>query len=202
MTEQDKPRIVRVSVPRAAIDEIRQSGHHVVTFSGYSNAGYEDQGALEQCLSDLLAGFDPVTTKVCAGATAAGIGAVYPIASERGFETIGVVSSMAEREKAAFSTAVGTVFIVTDESWGGYVGNTRMLSLTSLVMVEVSDELICIGGGSIARDEYEVAERMGKIVRFMGADMNHAAALEKTQRKGTPPPSDFKGPLYEFLNKR
>ena len=62
--------------------------------------------------------------------------------------------------------------------------------------------MICIGGGSIARDEYMTAEKLNKSVRFEEADMNHAWAVEKARRKGEPEPRDFRGLLHEYLEQR
>lgn len=202
MTEMKNARIVRVTDPDAAIDEIRRRGRRVVTFSGFSAGGYEDHAALGRLLSVLLDQFEPSSTVVCSGATVAGIGAVYPLAAERGFETIGIVSAMAEKENAGFSDAVDTIFIVADDAWGGYIDESHTLSPTSRVMVEASDEMICIGGGSIARDEYMTAEKLNKSVRFEEADMNHAWAVEKARRKGEPEPRDFRGLLHEYLEQR
>jgi len=78
----------------------------------------------------------------------------------------------------------------------------RMNSCAPRVMVEASDEMICIGGGSIARDEYMTAEKLNKSVRFEEADMNHAWAVEKARRKGEPEPRDFRGLLHEYLEQR
>lgn len=202
MTDMKNARIVRVTDPDAAIDEIRRLGGRIVTFSGFSAGGYEDPAALERLLLGLLDQLDPSTTVVCSGATAAGIGAVYPLAAERGFETIGIVSSMAEKEHASFTDAVDTIFIVEDDAWGGYIDETETLAPTSRVMVEASDEMTFIGGGSIARDEFETAEKLKKPVRFEEAEMNHAVAVEKARRKGEPEPRDFKGLLHEYLKQR
>ena len=42
-------------------------------------------------------------------------------------------------------------------------------------MVEVSDRLVAIGGGDVARDEFIAAKRAGKDVTFIAADMDHAS---------------------------
>jgi shikimate kinase len=60
-------------------------------------------------------------------------------------------------------------------------------------MVENSDVMIAIGGGEVARDELTAAKRSGKRVEFIPADMNHQVAREKAQKKGQPPPTDFRG---------
>ncbi len=57
------------------------------------------------------------------------------------------------------------------------------LSPTSAVIVGSADEMIAIGGGEIARDEAVAAKAKGKKVRYIAADMNHAAAIKKARRK-------------------
>lgn len=199
MVERKNPRIVHANDADAAINEIRGLCRRVVTFLGFSAGGYEDPAAVERLLSSLLDGFDPGSTIICSGATVVGIGVIYPLAAARGFTTIGIVSSMAEVEKAQLSDDVDIIFVIADNTWGGYIDGTQTLSPTSNVMVEASDELICIGGGPIARDEYRAAEMLNKPVRYEPADMDHAAALEKARRKGAPEPSDFKGPVHQYV---
>ena len=60
-------------------------------------------------------------------------------------------------------------------------------------MVEVSDRLVAIGGGEVARDELVAARRAGKDLTFIAADMNHRIAIEKATKKGEAPPTDFRG---------
>ena len=62
------------------------------------------------------------------------------------------------------------MFFVKDASWGGFIEGTERLSPTSTAMVEVSDRLVAIGGGDVARDELIAAKRAGKDVRFIPAD--------------------------------
>jgi hypothetical protein len=116
---------------------------------------------------------------------------VYPIAQRKGFRTIGIVSSRAEKEGAAMSDDVEVVYVVQDHTWGGRQG-TR-LSPTSEVMVEASDEMIAIGGGAIARDELDEARRRGKPVAFFPAEM-------KARKSDTPPPNDFRGEADAVFN--
>ena len=62
-------------------------------------------------------------------------------------------------------------------------------------MVQAGDEFIAIGGGDIARDEAAAAQAAGKPVRYIAADMNHAAAIDKARRTHQPAPQDFTGTL-------
>lgn len=165
----------------------------VVTFLGYSGAGYEDEAAMLEQATRMLAQFDPKTTIVNSGATAEGIGAVYKIAKQMGFVTSGIVSTQARENKVPLSPCVDIVFFVADATWGGFLSGTDELSPTSKAMVENSDMLVAIGGGEVARDELIVAKRSGKRVQFIPADMNHEIAREKAKKKGRSAPTDFRG---------
>jgi hypothetical protein len=199
VANQEQPRIVRVADPNAARDAIRGTGRRIVTFVGFSSGGYEDPERVTSLLADIIGGLDSAAVIICSGATADGIGAVYPIAKARGFETIGIVSAVAETEHTHFSDAVDTILVVEDKDWGG-LKNDGSLSPTSAAMVGASDEIVAIGGGAIARDEIEAARAAGKPVRYLAADMNHSAAIEKARRRGEPAPKDFKGPVHEIFD--
>ena len=183
-----------VVVSEATPDEIcgyfAGIGRDVVTFLGYSGAGYEDEQAMLAEAGRILDAFDPRRTIVNVGGTEEGIGAVYPLAKAKGFTTTGVVSTRARDEGVRLSPAVDRVFYVRDATWGGRDGQD--LSPTSRAVVECSDHVIAIGGGAIARDELEAAKRAGKRVRFVPADMDHEVAREKARKRGEPPPTDFR----------
>ena len=176
-----------------AIQGIRSQGRAlVVTFMGFSDAGYEDEAEVRETLLAELKNFDPLNTIVCSGATTEGIGMVYPLAVRQGFRTAGVVSSLARGVGAEFSTECEIVFIVDDKTWGGKQANGR-LSATSRAVVGASDVIISIGGGEIARDELEEGRKQGKTVRLHRADMDHLRAVEKAAKSGKPPPTEFGG---------
>jgi hypothetical protein len=178
---------------QAAIEAVRTQGRaQVVTFVGFSGAGYEDEAGVRAWLREQLKTFDPSRTLVCAGATPEGIGMVYAIALKNGFRTAGIVSSQARTQGVGFSTECELVVEVDDATWGGKQGNGR-LSPTSQAMAGACDVMIGIGGGAIARDELEEARRMGKPVRFFKADMNHALATDKASAQDKEPPGDFGG---------
>jgi hypothetical protein len=191
-SECGMPAIKSVSQPeiRAYFKETRKT---VLTFLGYSAAEYEDRGLMIQAATRVLSEFDPAKTIVNIGATPDGIGAVYEIAKKKGYRTSGIVSSQAKASNVALSPCVDVVFYVTDDSWGGLLPGTDVLSPTSAALVESSDVLVAIGGGEIARDELAAAKRLGKQVRFIPADMNHRIATEKAQKAGKPAPADFRG---------
>jgi hypothetical protein len=165
----------------------------VLTFVGYSGAGYEDEALMRKEAERVLSEFDSAKTIVNIGATPDGIGAVYEIAKRKGFVTSGVVSSQARKYNAKLSPYVDHVFYVEDATWGGFISGTKELSPTSKAMVENSDIIIGIGGGEVARDELVAAKQLGKKVRFIPADMDHQKARESARKKKLPEPTDFRG---------
>jgi hypothetical protein len=165
----------------------------VLTFVGYSGAGYEDEAALRRHAESVLSDFDPKKTLVNIGATPEGIGAIYEIAKKKGFVTTGIVSSQAKRYNAKLSPHVDQVFYVEDTTWGGFVAGRNELSPTSKAIVDNSDVIVGIGGGEVARDELVAAKRLGKKARFIPADMNHQKARDSARKKRAPEPTDFRG---------
>jgi hypothetical protein len=178
----------------------RGTGKTILTFVGYSGAGYEDQAAMLARAERILNGYDPTKTIVNIGATPEGIGAVYEVAKRKGFVTSGIVSVLALQAKVALSPYVDFVFYVEDATWGGYLKGTNQLSPTSKAIIENSNIVVGIGGGEVARDELLAAQRSGKQVYFFPADMNHQKARETTRRKGLPPPTDFRGAARSLKN--
>jgi mercuric ion transport protein len=135
---------------------------------------------------------DPKKTMINIGATKDGIGEVYKLAKEMGFETSGVVSVMA-KEYGGLSEFVDNPIYVDGDSWGGYVKNSKRLTPVSRAMVENSDHMIGIGSGAVGADELEAGRRMGKEVVFIEADMNHQKAILKAKKNGLRKPTNFKG---------
>ena len=176
-----------------------QQDKTVLTFSGYSGAGYEDPEAMLQHARSALETFDPQKTIVNIGATKQGIGAVYQLAREMGFTTAGIVSILARKNNVEFSPYVDYIFLVEDDSWGGLVGDSGQLSPTSAAIVSVSDIIVGIGGGIIGGEEMAAARQQGKTVRFFPADMNHRMAIEKAKRKGLAIPDEFAGAAVGML---
>lgn len=195
----DGPRSVREVTPtelRAWFDAQHAT---VLTFAGYSGAGYEDPRSMLDEVGRELDAADPDTTIVNIGATADGIGAAYEVAKRRGFRTTGVVSTQARDGKVALSPCVDEVFYVRDATWGGLLPGSAELSPTSEAMVGVSSRFVAIGGGEVTRDEFLAARRQGKDARFVAADMNHAIAIDKATKRGAPPPTSFAGAAGEAL---
>lgn len=177
---------------------VQQQGRQVLSFVGYSGAGYEDPEAMLAIARRVLDGVDPARTVVAAGATAEGIGAVYALARRRGFVTLGIVSSLARDEAVPLSHCVDRVFYIPDTTWGGRLPEGG-LAPTSAALVGVSDSLVGIGGGEIARDELLAARAAGKAVSFFQADMRHQAARDKAAARGQPAPQDFRGAAHPAL---
>lgn len=181
---------------RATLDDIRQwiRGRPVLTFLGYSGAEYESHARILAQAATVLAGHDPAKVLVNIGATPAGIGNVYALAKQRGFVTMGIVSTQALADGGHWSPAVDQVFIIEDATWGG-ADAAGVLHPTSATMVAVSDDKVAIGGGAIARDELLAGRRLGKRCRFIPAESNHALAREKARKSGKPEPTSFASAL-------
>jgi hypothetical protein len=196
----EAPAMIKPAANAAEIREFFASkGWRVLTFLGYSGAGYQDADAMLAQADRVLRQLDADETVVNIGATASGIGAVYEKAKERGFKTSGIVSSQARDQDVPLATCVDYVFYVTDRTWGGYDKEQRKLSPTSEAMVTASDELVAIGGGDVARDELLEARRRGKKITFIPADMNHEVARKKAPQ--APEPRDFRGSADEAMRK-
>jgi hypothetical protein len=189
----EPPSIAREATPEEVRAFFIGKRMQVLTFLGYSGAEYENKPRMIEQATQILGEFDPESTIVNIGATAAGIGAVYEVAKRKGFTTSGIVSTQAKESNATLSPCVDIVFFVRDATWGGLLSGTEVLSPTSTAMVENSDVVVAIGGGEIARDELTVAKQAAKRVEFIPADMNHEIAREKALTRGEPPPTDFRG---------
>lgn len=133
------------------------------------------------------------------GATSPGIGAVYALAKDMGFETTGIVSTQAKEQKVEISPHVDRVFYVADDSWGGLKENTQILTATSATLVQCSDIVVGIGGGRVARDEMIAARREGKTIKYIPADMHHEAAINKARMMGLSIPTNFRGAAFSVF---
>ena len=179
--------------PEAVIAFFMRQGKTVLTFYGYSGMGYEDEKTMLRIAREVLSRYSPETALVNIGATAVGIGAVYPLAKSMGFETTGIVTSLAIDYPEAISDAVDHICFVADPRWGGNLPNSDELSPTSKAMVECSDILVGIGGGGISEAEMLAGKAQGKPVYFYPAEMNHAVAIAHAKKMGLPPPESFMG---------
>lgn len=195
----EPPQLVKVATTSEIRAFVRGKDMKVLTFVGYSGAGYQNSSAMLESVRRTLSRHDPARTIVNVGATSQGIGAAYQLAKDKGFATMGIVSVLARDEKVPLSPCVDFVFYVQDRSWGGLTPGGAELSPTSSAIVSVSSTIVGIGGGDIARDEMLAARREGKSVTFIPADMNHRIAREKASKSNTPPPTDFRGAAHEAL---
>lgn len=197
----DGPRAISEATPAIIREFARHKQMTVLTFTGFSGAEYEDPHAMLDHAARILDKQDPAKTLINIGATEAGIGAVYELAKEKGFTTMGIVSSLARDERVKLSPHVDVVFYVKDSSWGGKDAQTQQLSPTSAALVECSSSFVAIGGGEVTRDEMLAARKAGKPVVFIPAEMNHAIARKQARAKGQPEPADFRGAAHHALAK-
>src|SRR5262245_18700612 len=173
----------------------------VLTFVGYSGAEYENRGAMMDHAARVLDARDPKKTLINIGATEVGIGAVYEIAKQKDFTTMGIVSSLARDERVTLSRCVDYVFYVKDTTWGGRVPGASHLAPTSAALVENSTSFVAIGGGDVTRDEMLAARQAGKSVTFIPAAMNHKIARARAKKRGEAEPTDFRGSAHGALAK-
>jgi hypothetical protein len=190
---------VSEATPAQVREHFKAQKKTVLTFMGYSGAGYENPAAMREAAARVLDAYPPASTLVNIGGTADGIGAVYELAVQRGFGTTGIVSTQARTHVVALSPCVQQVFYVADSHWGGRLPGSETLTPTSEAMVASSDAVVAIGGGEVTRDEFLAARAAGKPTRFIAADMHHGAAIDKAQRQGQPPPVEFGGALAAAL---
>lgn len=184
-----------------AVDFIEefQGNRQILTFNGFSEAGYECEQLVGWAVKEILSQYDPEEIIVNAGATKAGIGLVYEIARQHRFTTLGIVSTQAIVYDAELSSFLDQCIYVEDKSWGGYLEEFKKLSPTSEVMVEISNVVYALGGGYISLDEYLSLKERGKEVHFIPAEMNHRKARERAKRKRWEVPTIFKGALETYF---
>ena len=187
--------------PEEAVSFIRSRGKVVLTFYGYSGMGYEDEADMLQHAREVLSQYRPDKTLVVAGATRVGIGAVYPLARSLGFETAGIVTTLALNKPERISEAVDHICFITDMQWGGKLPNSDELSPTSRAMVDGSDILVGIGGGGISQAEMLEGRKQGKPIQYFPAEMNHETAIRYAREMGRPAPESFSAPADDVFGK-
>lgn len=173
-------------------------GKKVITFFGYS-VDYEHETIMLAIAKDVLSKPSPGTFLINIGATAGGIGAVYPLAKALGFKTTGIVSSVATKHMEYISKDVDHICFVSDTQWGGKLPGSNELSPTSQAMVSCSDVLIAIGGGEVSRDELLAGREQGKRILFYPAEISHEYWIQRARKQGMPTPKSFWGPVHEVF---
>jgi hypothetical protein len=163
------------------IKEIYGLNKKVLLLMGYAELGYQDEAAMLKTVRTALSELDAEKFVVCSGATSQGIGKAYQVAKEMGFETIGIVSTLALSSAGSFSPFVDRIYIVNDNQWGGYIPGTQLAAPTTRAFLEVADVVLAIGGGnntaallSIATQQYPDI-----VLEYVAADMNHKKADKK-----------------------
>lgn len=156
-------------------------GKRVVYFAGYGELGYEDEGRVRRIARRVLGEWPAAEVVAHAGTLLRagghdGIAEVYRVARALGIETTGIHPSvaLAYAETHRVSPFCDHVFFVEDETWGGMLEGGERPSPTLSLHLEVSDELVVIGGGKHAAGELKAFVAGGRRVRFFPADMNHA----------------------------
>ena len=174
----------------ASLEEVKEwftsQSKQVVTFVGYSGTGYENEDEMLEIASNQLQELNPEKVIVNIGGTPEGIGKVYRLAKDKGFETTGIVSTQANVWEVPISEYVDRVFYVQDEAWGGYIERTTTLTPTSKAMVDVSDIMVAIGGGDVANAEMNSFRKIKshEFSRNFPVDANHDKVINKLQKKG------------------
>ncbi len=157
-------------------------GKRVLTICGNSGTSYEKYFLMLEKVKSILRRYSRYEYIINIGATSQGIGGVYKIAKEMGFETMGIVSSELFRyPPAMISYYCDSVFFIPEmiDSWGGYVEGTNNLTPTSETIINVSSELICIGGGVVASAELEQAILRKIKTSYIRATMSKFCAEKK-----------------------
>jgi hypothetical protein len=195
----DKNKIVGMNMtPSGTQAFFRRFNKPVLTFFGFS-AAYEDPEPMLAIARKGLSRIPPDAVLVNIGATASGIGAVYPLAKEMGFTTTGIVSSVAAQNLENISEAVDYVCFVADTQWGGKLAGTDQLSPTSQAMVACSDVMVAIGGGEVTREELKAGRALGKPIYFYPAEVSHEQLIRRTRKRNGPPPESFWGAAHEVF---
>lgn len=193
----DGPKQIREATLAEIMAFIQGKEMTVVTVSGYTTEGYENQQELAENVRKLLKLKDPTKVIINVRGTDAGIGLMYAVAKEKGFITMGICSTL--EEKTSFSKCADYIFLVKDTQRGGKMPDTGKLSPTSEAILQCSSMYVAFGGGKVTRDELMtiVTERRMHTL-FVPAEINHQFAREKAKKDGLPAPTDFRGPAGEW----
>jgi hypothetical protein len=190
-----KPMSVTAAIRR--IRKVDYPGMHVHSLFGYSALEYEQPDELEAAVLKDLQAFDPARTVIAIGATPYGIGRMYPVIKDLGFQTLGIVASKALGLSEECAEGVDKIAVVKDTNWGGYrySETTRgLLSPTTRVFVSASDSIAAYGGGGITAVTLEEARARNKPVTYTPFEMSHFIARMLLAQTGEEQPLDYGGP--------
>lgn len=196
------PRAWRIESAAAIRAFFAGRGKQVVYFAGYGELGYEEEGCVRRVATGILAGRPAAGLLVLGGTLLRaggndGIAEIYAVAKGLGVVTAGVHPSVAMQfaDTHRVSPHCDHVFFVDDATWGGFLEGTSRPSPTLQLHLAIADEAVFIGGGKHAADELRAFAAAGKPVRYVPADMNHAATREWCRRDGADI-RDFRGAAH------
>jgi hypothetical protein len=165
-------------------------GKHVVSFAGFGELGYEEEGIVERIVPEVVRGRKPGELIINCGTLLRaggqdGIARAYKVAKSLGIETSGIHPGVALdfSETHYLSPYEDHAFFVEDVTWGGFLEEDQP-SPTLQVILDVSHELVVIGGGKHAADELGAFCERGKKVSYFPAEMNRRSAMEWCSRTG------------------
>lgn len=154
----------------------------VITFAGFGELGYEHDDVVQHIVKAILGDYEPGEAMANSGTLLRqggedGIARMYTVARRLGFSTAGIHPGVALDFATTHMVSPDEehVFFVEDSSWGGFLDDGRTPSPTLRTLLEVSDELVVIGGGKHAADELAAFHAVGKDLRYFPAEMNRAA---------------------------
>ncbi|KAI1732368.1 hypothetical protein Ddc_01231 [Ditylenchus destructor] len=162
---------------KSAFEGIKNQEHYtkVISFIGLTDGEYADSNGVKAIIKEHLNKYVNEKIIVNAGGRKAGIGVVYELAAtmiassakdepkDCNWKLTGIVW-----EKGANDVVTGVLPFFTDGYWGGYNPEAQKLYPASETMIQVSDEIVAVGGGDIQMIEIAEAERRSKtVVKYM-----------------------------------
>ena len=199
---------MRIFTPNEVIQFFSLQNKDVFSFAGFGELGYEKKERVEKIILDILESIDPFQSIVNSGTLLRkegeeGIAMVYRLAKSKGFMTTGIHPSIALdfSETHPISPFCDFSFYVEDDTWGGYLNDRFDPSPTLNVLLQVTHDMIVIGGGKHAADELSAFIKNQKKVRYFPAEMNQGATSEWCERARINP-LDLKGAAHTvWLNR-